>query len=109
MAFNVKNDETDRLLRELTALTGESLTDAITISLRDRLRREQRIRSVAGDASLASAIAHFRSLPIIDDRTNDEILGTTTAACRRDRRASRTCRTDRHLNAAMHPIAKRRA
>ena len=75
MAFNVKNDETDRLLRELTALTGESLTDAITISLRDRLHREQRIRSVAGDTSLAAAIAHFRSLPIIDDRTDDEILG----------------------------------
>jgi antitoxin VapB len=75
MAFNVKNDETDRLLRELTSLTGETLTDAITISLRDRLEREQRIRAVTDDGSLASAIAHFRSLAIIDDRTDDEILG----------------------------------
>lgn len=75
MAFNVKNDETDQLLRELTSLTGETLTDAITISLRDRLHREQRIRSVAGGSSLTAAMAHFRSLPIIDDRTDDEILG----------------------------------
>lgn len=75
MAFNVKNEETDRLLRELTTLTGETLTEAITTSLQDRLRREQLIRSVAADASLSSAIEHFRSLPIIDDRTDDEILG----------------------------------
>ncbi len=75
MAFNVKNDEADRLLRELTSLTGETLTDAITISLRDRLQREQRIRSVSTDGSLASAIEHFRSLAIIDNRTYDDILG----------------------------------
>jgi len=75
VAFNVKNDEADRLLRELTALTGESLTDAITESLRERLAREHRIRCLGGGDPLAHAIAALRSLPVIDHRSADEILG----------------------------------
>ncbi len=75
MAFNVKNDEADRLLRELTALTGESLTDAITESLRQRLAREHRIRCLDGSDPLAQAIAEFRNLPVIDHRSAEEILG----------------------------------
>ena len=75
MAFNVKNDETDRLLRELTTLTGESLTDAITVALSERLRREQRLRAAADDTSLGAAIARLRALRVIDHRTDGEILG----------------------------------
>ncbi len=75
MAFNVKNDEADRLLRELTALTGESLTDAITESLRQRLLRERRIRCLDAGDPLTQAIEHLRSLPVIDHRSDDEILG----------------------------------
>ena len=78
MAFNVKNDETDRLLRELTTLTGESLTDAITIALSERLRREQRLRTAlddSDDTSLIAAIRRLRSLPVLDDRSDDAILG----------------------------------
>jgi antitoxin VapB len=75
MAFNVKNDEADRLLRALTALTGESLTDAITESLRQRLAREQRIRCLDGGDPLAHAIAEFRRLTVLDQRSADEILG----------------------------------
>lgn len=76
MAFNVKNDEADRLLRELTATTGESLTEAITAALRERLERERRARSAAqDDRSVAAAVAQLRSLPVIDERSSDEILG----------------------------------
>ena len=75
MAFNVKNDEADRLLRELTALTGESLTDAITESLRERLAREHRIRYLDGGDPLTHAIAEFRGLAVLDHRSADEILG----------------------------------
>ena len=44
MAMNIKNDETQRLARELSELTDESLTAAITEAIRerlDRLRREK--------------------------------------------------------------------
>jgi len=42
MSLNIKNDETCRLARELAQLTGESMTDAITVALRERLERERR-------------------------------------------------------------------
>lgn len=41
MAMNIKNSETQRLARELAALTGESLTAAIIEALRERLKRMQ--------------------------------------------------------------------
>ena len=79
MAFSIKNDEADLLLRELTALTHESLTEAVIVSVRDRLRREQRLRRALAAAPavdrLQAAIDHFLSLPIIDTRSEDEILG----------------------------------
>ena len=46
MGLNIKNDETCRLARELAQLTGESMTGAITVALRERLEREERTRSV---------------------------------------------------------------
>jgi antitoxin VapB len=38
MALSIKGPEADRLARELAAATGESLTEAVTKALRDRLR-----------------------------------------------------------------------
>ena len=48
MGLNIKNDETCRLARELAQLTGESMTGAITVALRERLERETRQRDAAG-------------------------------------------------------------
>jgi antitoxin VapB len=45
MGLNIKNPETIRLAKELAALTGESLTGAITVALIERLecvRREEK-------------------------------------------------------------------
>jgi len=39
MPLSIKNPETEQLAREISKETGESLTDAITIALRDRLQR----------------------------------------------------------------------
>jgi len=39
MAFSIKNEEADELLRELCERTGESLTTAIIVSLRERAHR----------------------------------------------------------------------
>jgi antitoxin VapB len=41
MAMNIKNDETQKLARKLSDLTGESLTAAITEAVRERLERVQ--------------------------------------------------------------------
>ena len=45
MALNIKNEETCNLARELAELTGESMTGAITIALRERLDREKDIQA----------------------------------------------------------------
>ena len=39
MSLNVKNKEAHRLAEELAKLTGESLTTAVTVALRERLNR----------------------------------------------------------------------
>ncbi|TGK32678.1 transcription factor [Leptospira gomenensis] len=39
MALSIKDPETDSLARKLASLTGETLTEAITNSLRERLER----------------------------------------------------------------------
>ena len=46
MSLNIKNEETCRLAGELAQLTGETMTGAITVALRERLEREKRERSV---------------------------------------------------------------
>ncbi|MCE2482239.1 MAG: type II toxin-antitoxin system VapB family antitoxin [Alphaproteobacteria bacterium] len=46
MSLNIKNDETCRLAGELARLTGETMTGAITVALRERLARERHERSV---------------------------------------------------------------
>lgn len=46
MSLNIKNEETCRLAGELAQLTGETMTEAITVALRERLERERRERSV---------------------------------------------------------------
>lgn len=39
MSLNIKNEEAHRLARELAAITGESVTVAVTEALRERLER----------------------------------------------------------------------
>ncbi len=46
MSLNIKNEETHQLARELVQLTGETMTGAVTVALRERLERERRERSV---------------------------------------------------------------
>ena len=51
MSLNIKNAETCRLAEELSELTSENKTEAITVALRERLERERRRRD---DESLAA-------------------------------------------------------
>jgi len=44
MSLNIKNPTTHELARELAALTGENVTEAVTVALRERLERLQRQR-----------------------------------------------------------------
>ena len=39
MSLNIKNEEATRLARQLAAQTGESVTQAVTVAVRERLSR----------------------------------------------------------------------
>ncbi|HUK60810.1 MAG TPA: type II toxin-antitoxin system VapB family antitoxin [Stellaceae bacterium] len=56
MSLNIKNEEADRLARELADLTGESVTAAVTEALRERLARERRQRRREGMSERLLAI-----------------------------------------------------
>lgn len=63
MALSIKTDEADLLARRLARLTGESMTKAVTVALRERLQREEARRADAGElpARLARLSARLRS------------------------------------------------
>ncbi|MFC9998386.1 type II toxin-antitoxin system VapB family antitoxin [Nocardia sp. NPDC127526] len=76
MALSIKHPEADRLARELAARTGETITDAVVIALRERLARETgRSRSVPLRKELAAIRQRCAALPVIDTRSADEVLG----------------------------------
>ncbi len=63
MSLNIKNDETVRLIRKLAQETGESMTQAVTVAVSERLNRlhhlrdreaterADQIRTIASDAA----------------------------------------------------------
>ena len=52
MALSIETREADELARSLARLTGESMTDAITAALRERLERERARRQAATDFAI---------------------------------------------------------
>lgn len=76
MALNIRNHETERLATELAALTGETKTRAVTEALKERLDREtRRKRSTAAIVARLTEIGkHCAALPVLDDRSPDEML-----------------------------------
>jgi antitoxin VapB len=72
MALSIKSARADQLARDLAALTGESITDAVVVSLEARLDLERRRRR---ERSLADIVDRFRVLPVIDERDPDDIVG----------------------------------
>lgn len=76
MALNIKNAAAERLAREVAAQTGETLTEAIQHSLEERLERIKGRRSAPDLVETLLAISRrCSSLPDLDDRNAEEILG----------------------------------
>jgi len=70
MLLSIKHAEADRLARELTEKTGESIRTAVGNALKERLSRYHQSRS--RPLSLADEIIaisdHCASLPVLDSR-----------------------------------------
>ncbi len=76
MPLNIKDPSTDKLVRELASVTGESITDAVAIAVRERLERLVAQR-LAGDlqADIEAIVRRCASLPELDNRSADDIIG----------------------------------
>lgn len=76
MPLSIKHPEADRLARELSERTGETLTEAVIRALRERLRREQgRVRPGRLRDDLRTIRKRCAALPVRDRRSPEEILG----------------------------------
>jgi antitoxin VapB len=82
MALSIKTEEADRLARELVRLTGESITKAVTVALRERCAREKaKIRTPEQkradlDEFLLSIRGHYDTRPVTKEEW-DEASGDT--------------------------------
>ncbi len=76
MPLNIKDPATEKAVRELAELTGETVTAAVRRDAEERLQRE---RSARSGRSLADELAEIgrrcAALPDLDSRGPDEILG----------------------------------
>lgn len=76
MALSIKDKETDALVRQLVALTGESITEAIFQSVKERLERLTPKKTPYSLAQELDAIAkRCASLSVRDERSLEEIIG----------------------------------
>lgn len=74
--LNIKSPEVDALARKVAKLTGESITEAIKVALQDRLQKLSGKRKAKNLIEELTEISDRCSkLPVLDDRTPDEILG----------------------------------
>jgi antitoxin VapB len=77
MALLIQSQEATCCARELAALTGERVEVAVVVALRDRLRRERGMLPTpeARLRAIRRIVEETAALPVLDDRSPDEILG----------------------------------
>jgi antitoxin VapB len=82
MALSIKTEEADRLARRIARVTGETLTEVVTVALRERCQRvapdvrtpEQKAADI--EAFLESIKGHFDPRPVTKEEW-DEASGDT--------------------------------
>jgi antitoxin VapB len=76
MPPNIKDADTEKVVRELAAITGEAVTSAVRRTAEERLLRIRCDRSGKRLADELLAIgARCSALPDLDTRSADDILG----------------------------------
>jgi antitoxin VapB len=76
MALSIKDPETEKLARTLAQRTGETITVATRRAIEDRLKRlGSHARKTALLEDMEAIQRRLASLPILDPRSPDDILG----------------------------------
>ncbi|MGB3294666.1 MAG: type II toxin-antitoxin system VapB family antitoxin [Phormidesmis sp.] len=79
MGMNIKDPQTHSMARELAALTGQSLTDAVKMALQQALASLKANQTVSKPRPLSERLDEIAlrcaALPDYDDRSSGDILG----------------------------------
>ena len=75
MPISIKNSETETLARKLSELTGETLTEAVAPPSPKDTSVYAALATAAFTDDINAIVAHYCSLPVISDMSDDEILG----------------------------------
>lgn len=78
MALSIKDPQADKLAREIAAITGEKLTQAVTVALQERLARVKTRQAGTSPKDKLSAVrdivVEYQSIPASDKRSPIEIM-----------------------------------
>ena len=74
--LNIKDSDVYQMARKLADRTGQSMTEVVRQALRENLARSER-RNLSPHLmeKLLEISDHCAALPVLDNRTEDEILG----------------------------------
>ena len=75
MAFSIKNDDADRAGPPARGHHRRVPHQAVLVALRERLQREEARRRVGWAIGCAGWPLRWPTLPVLDDRSAEEILG----------------------------------
>ena len=79
MALTIDNPETEKLACELARRRKQSVADALTEVLRKEIERDRRqpkhVSKEEFHRGIQEIVDEVKKLPVLDDRSPDEILG----------------------------------
>lgn len=75
MSVLIEDPKTEHLVREVSATTGETVTEAVNNALRERLERLRSKEHQDFIARIREITSRTAELPVLDARAPDEILG----------------------------------
>lgn len=77
MALSIKSPDVERKVRKLAATTGKSITMAVSLAVDEQLARQERTKEDRDRLvdDLMAIARHCASLPVLDTRSEDEIMG----------------------------------
>jgi antitoxin VapB len=73
MALTIDSPEAERLAQELATTTGQKVEDAVFKAVQEQTEREERRRKF--HEAIKKIQDEVAKLPVLDDRSADEILG----------------------------------
>lgn len=63
MAINIRNEEAEQLARQLAEVTGDSLTGAVVVALRERLA-QVRAAPAGGEPATTDRLSRMRAISV---------------------------------------------